>query len=99
MLQLQAQQQQSQQPPNTNSENDEINALNIVNDQLENLHNDSSSSYLEHQTKVIEKWNKITTCIIDNQRVVIDRSSWIAKNGKYIKYTSDTMGYPMSVNL
>ena len=80
-----ADQQQSTMPQNE--------AFNVA--QLENLHNNSSASFLELQFKIIEKWNKITTCIIDNQRVVVDRSSWINKNGKPIKYTADTMGYPM----
>ena len=80
-----ANQQQSTMPQNE--------AFNVA--QLENLHNNSSASFLELQFKIIEKWNKITTCIIDNQRVGVDRSSWINKNGKPIKYTADTMGYPM----
>lgn len=74
--------------------NDEINVLNIVDGQLENL---STNSIIENQKKLVEKWNKKTTCIIDEQRVVIDRSSWITKNGKQIKYASDTIGYPMLV--
>lgn len=84
---------------NENTQIDEINVLNIVNAQLDNLHNNSTASFLETQKKVVEKWNKITTCIIDGQRLVIDRSSWLAKNGIYIKYTSDTMGYPMYLNI
>ncbi len=73
----------------------EINFLNIVNAQLNNLHDNSTSTFLETQAKIVEKWNKITPCIIEGQRVLIDRKSWITKNLKHIKYTSDTMGYPM----
>ena len=73
----------------------EINFMNIVNAQLNNLHDDSTSEFLETQAKIVEKWNKITPCIIEGQRVLVDRKSWITKNAKHVKYTSDTMGYPM----
>jgi hypothetical protein len=67
----------------------------MVYDNLENLENSSSTTFIETQRKIVEKWNKITQCIIDNQRVIVDRRSWIAKNGVSIQYTVDTMGYPM----
>lgn len=71
---------------------DDINVLDIVDGQLENL----SLTNTERQKKLIEKWNRKTMCLIKEQKVVIDRSSWITtKNGKQIKYTSDTIGYPM----
>lgn len=78
----------SQQQP----KNDDINVLDIVDGQLENL----SLTYSERQKKLVEKWNRKTMCLIKDQKVIIDRSSWITtKNGKQIKYTADTIGYPM----
>ena len=56
----------------------EINMLNIVNSQLD------TGAFIETQVKLIEKWNRITPCIIEGRRLVIDRRSWIAKNGKII---------------
>ena len=71
---------------------DDINVLDIVDGQLENL----SLTNTEMQKKMVEKWNRKTLCLIKDQKVVIDRISWItAKNGKQIKYTPDTIGYPM----
>jgi hypothetical protein len=59
-----------------------------------NAHLDSNS-HMETQKKVIEKWNKITTCIVDNKKVIVNRTSWVTKNGKSIKYVYDSMGYPL----
>ena len=73
----------------------EINVLSMVNVEFDNLHN-TSASFLETQAKIVEKWNKITPCIIESQRVIIDRSTWVTKNGIPIKYTCDTMGYSMN---
>lgn len=93
----QQQQQQLQQQSNESGTSqqqmsDDINVLDIVDGQLENL----SLSNTERQKKLIEKWNRKTMCVVKEQKVVIDRSSWITtKNGKQIKYTSDTIGYPM----
>lgn len=53
----------------------EINMLSIVNAQLD------AGSFIETQVKLIEKWNRITPCIIEGKRLVIDRRTWIAKNG------------------
>ena len=98
--QIQQQQQQAaqqQQPPPIQlvqqQKSEDINVLDIVDGQLENMSLTSS----ERQRKVAEKWNRKTLCLIRNQKVVIDRITWITKNGKPIKYTSDTMGYPMYI--
>jgi hypothetical protein len=50
--------------------------LNIVNSQLD------TGAFIETQVKLIEKWNRITPCIIEGRRLVIDRRTWIAKNGE-----------------
>lgn len=68
----------------------EINMLSIVNSQLD------TGSFIETQVKLFEKWNRITPCIIEGKRLVIDRRTWIAKNGISVEYSSDTMGYPMN---
>jgi hypothetical protein len=59
-----------------------------------NAHLDSNS-HMETQKKVIEKWNKITTCIIDSKKVIVNRASWVTKNGKSHRYVYDSMGYPL----
>lgn len=71
---------------------DDISMLDIVDGPLENLCLTNS----DIQKKLVERWNRKTVCIIKEQKVVIDRISWITgKNGKPIKYTPDTIGYPM----
>jgi hypothetical protein len=59
-----------------------------------NAHLDSNSQ-LETQKKVIEKWNKITTCLIGGKKVFVNRISWMTKNGKPHKYVYDSMGFPL----
>ncbi len=68
----------------------EIDVLNIVNTHID------TTSFIETHVKLIEKWNRITPCIIEGKRLVIDRRTWIAKNGITLEYASDTMGYPMN---
>ena len=64
--------------------------------QLENLHDSTETSFLQTQTKIVEKWNKISAYMIGNKTCVIDRQSWITKNNKLIKYNHDTIGYPIN---
>jgi hypothetical protein len=42
------------------------------------------------------QWNKITSCTIDNQTVLIDRTTWIIKNGFSFQYQIDSLGYPIN---
>ena len=78
---------------NETADKEKETAQNIQIDVL-NAHLDTNS-HLEMQKKVIEKWNKITTCIVENKKVVVNRSSWVTKSGKPFKYAYDSMGYPL----
>lgn len=79
---------------NYSDQNEDINILNIDH-QLDNLINNSTSSFYETFKKIISKWNKVTVCFIDGKKVIIDRSTWIAREGIYIKYVWDSIGYPL----
>jgi hypothetical protein len=65
--------------------------IDVLNANLYNL----EASNTNYTNRVIEKWNKITTCIIDNRKVIVNRASWITKNGKPVRYCVDSIGYPL----
>lgn len=54
--------------------------------------NDQSSEIRE---KASQQWNKITTCKINNETVVVDRTTWITQNGFPLQYQIDSLSYPM----
>ena len=91
-LDQQPQKQQNQQQQQTNEVSQASIQIDVLNANLDSL---NTNSALEIQKKIAEKWNKITTCIIDNKKVIVNRVSWINKNGKSIRYTIDSMGYPL----
>ena len=78
-------------PGDSNQEDTKTGSLKVV-AQLENLHDNTDASFLQTQAKIVEKWNKITACMIENKTCVIDRQTWITKNNKLIKYNHDTIG-------
>jgi hypothetical protein len=49
----------------------------------------------ELKTALSSHWNKLTLCLIDNQKVIVDRTTWITKDGFDGKYETDDLGYPM----
>jgi hypothetical protein len=55
---------------------------------------DSDSIGCEMYSKSINQWNKNTTCVIDGQNVIVDRTTWITKNGFPLQYQIDSLGYP-----
>ena len=50
----------------------------------------------EEQINSNNYWNKITVCKIDNQVVVVDRTSWTkTQTGSVGLYNIDALGYPV----
>ena len=48
---------------------------------------------IREKTKL--QWNTITKCIIQNELIVVDRTTWITKNGFPLQYQIDALGFPM----
>jgi hypothetical protein len=49
----------------------------------------------EIRKKTALQWNIITKCIIQNELVIVDRTTWITKSGFPLQYQIDALGYPM----
>ena len=49
----------------------------------------------EFKDKSSSKWNSVSKCVIQNENLVVDRTTWITKNGFPLQYQVDYLGYPM----
>ena len=49
----------------------------------------------EIRKKTALQWNTVTKCIIQNELVIVDRTTWITKNGFPLQYQIDALCYPM----
>jgi hypothetical protein len=54
-----------------------------------------SDTTSEIKEKSSSKWNSVTKCVIQNENLVVDRTTWITKNGFPLQYQVDYLGYPM----
>lgn len=49
----------------------------------------------ELKSELNAHWNRLTLCLIENHKVIVDRTTWITKDGFDGQYEIDVLGCPM----